>query len=1167
MPIPHERAPFDAPASIDTGYCFVPNADGSFSSASKNNKFTGSLSSKYDADWIIIELQAGKTYTFTLEGDGKGAGGDTDTLEDPILMLLDAKGGLVMENDDIMAVRSLESHLMFTPPQDGKYHLSVSAFTGNPGQANAGSYTLTVQERPAGPADVLGHDDEADKLVGTDGGEKIESYGGNDVIDAGAGDDDIDAGEDNDLITGGAGADMIDGGDDNDGEWVNEDAGFYNTGGDTVSYRYSTEGQQVTINLRGGLASGGHAEGDVLENIENVIGAMNAMNMLTGDRGDNYLEGGSMMDVLLGDRGDDQLIGHGGDDELEGGDGNDILNGGGGADTLTGGDGDDWASYSHSAMGVTVRLHARTAMGGDAEGDEWGDLVTVEYDNPDPEASAGERVLEETVPDIIHLIGSGNSDRLAGDSRANHIRGGGGDDAVYGGPGGGNDMLWGEGGHDRIFGGLGDDTMWGGGGNDLLSGGPGDDKSYGGMGSDMIYATVAGNGEVNDSVINGDDPDPDGDGALTGNDPRATDTVSFDKVKRGVHTGENNELEGDSVTPDADDAPFTLGTHATNIENIIGSSYDDSLRGDSGNNLIEGGDGADYLDGGSGDGGNPDSDTVSYENSDRDVTIELNDTAGTAGIAIGGHAQGDVIINFENVTGSRDYGDELRGNTGANILKGLGGDDEIAGGAGSDTIEGGAGADELDGGTSTASADNATDDGVDTEPDTLSYATSDAGVSVNLSVNTVSGGHAEGDEIAVQRGVYDHDGDNDAETDALDVSTFESVIGSMYDDRLTGDHRDNTLNGHAGNDTLRGLAGMDILIGGPGADSLDGGEDKGEDRENTVPGATEGGRDSASQDFASYETSMAAGVTVDLDARKGTGGDAMGDTYRNIEAYKGSPNGDTFIAGEGADVIDAGMEGANGDNTKDTISYEQSETGVKINLQEILSRAAADEDEEYVIGGAVDADNADDPNAHDENDMNFAVGDMLEGFENVTGSQFADTLTALETGSTLRGLGGNDDLNGAAGGDTLMGGAGRDMLDGGDGNDTVVGGAGDDVMTGGGGNNTFVFSPNDGAGSVDVITDFGSEGSRSDAIDLSAFGLDPEDLLANISVVTAGDNDLEVRIDLRDFDGGIIILEGVSDLAAVIENPGTPEAMLHEYDTKLGTDTEAFDTGDGGFIL
>ena len=68
MPIPNESASKDAPASLDTGYCFVPNEEGAFTSASKNNTFMGSLSSKFDEDWVIIELQAGKEYTFTLNG-------------------------------------------------------------------------------------------------------------------------------------------------------------------------------------------------------------------------------------------------------------------------------------------------------------------------------------------------------------------------------------------------------------------------------------------------------------------------------------------------------------------------------------------------------------------------------------------------------------------------------------------------------------------------------------------------------------------------------------------------------------------------------------------------------------------------------------------------------------------------------------------------------------------------------------------------------------------------------------------------------------------------------------------------------------------------------------------------------------------------------------------
>ena len=242
---------------------------------------------------------------------------------------------------------------------------------------------------------------------------------------------------------------------------------------DTISYMGSAMG--VSINLRGGTASGGDAEGDTLgEDIENVMGSDND-DMLSGSRGDNMLWGFGGNDELYGDRGMDTLFGGMGDDELDGGDGDDTLEGGYGADELTGGGGDDTASYAGSMMGVTVRLHARQAMGGDAEGDTWGDMETVEYDNPDPEAEPEDAVLEETVPDIVHLTGSAMDDILAGDSRANTIMGGGGDDKLYGGPGGGDDKLHGGGGNDMLFGGIGDDTLSGGAGDDVLNGGGGED--------------------------------------------------------------------------------------------------------------------------------------------------------------------------------------------------------------------------------------------------------------------------------------------------------------------------------------------------------------------------------------------------------------------------------------------------------------------------------------------------------------------------------------------------------------------------------------------------------------------------------------------------------------------------------------------------------------------
>ena len=149
-----------------------------------------------------------------------------------------------------------------------------------------------------------------------------------------------------------------------------------------------------------------------------------------------------------------------------------------------------------------------------------------------------------------------------------------------------------------------------------------------------------------------------------------------------------------------------------------------------------------------------------------------------------------------------------------------------------------------------------------------------------------------------------------------------------------------------------------MLIGGPGADVLDGGEDEDEE-DDMVPDPDNAGQMiAASMDTASYVTAM-AGVTVDLHARKGTGGDAEGDTYSNIEQYMGSSNDDTFIASEGIDRVNAGGHGDDdvGKRTDgDTISYEESEEGVTLSVA--LDTGIV----------TVDAANADDG----DNDINFA---------------------------------------------------------------------------------------------------------------------------------------------------------------------------------------------------
>ena len=197
---------------------------------------------------------------------------------------------------------------------------------------------------------------------------------------------------------------------------------------DWVSYRGSDAA--VTVNLADGTVMGGHADGDVLTEIENVIGS-DYGDVLWGDGGANRLEGGE------------------GNDELRGNDGNDKLYGGAGADTLNGGSGDDYAYYLDSAVGVLVRLHNANAVKyGEAEGD--------------------------TLIDIEHLVGSNHNDvSWPGMVKITMLDGGDGDDVLYGGPAGGDDRMYGGNGNDRIFGGKGNDILTGGEGNDYLKGGPG----------------------------------------------------------------------------------------------------------------------------------------------------------------------------------------------------------------------------------------------------------------------------------------------------------------------------------------------------------------------------------------------------------------------------------------------------------------------------------------------------------------------------------------------------------------------------------------------------------------------------------------------------------------------------------------------------------------------
>ena len=136
-------------------------------------------------------------------------------------------------------------------------------------------------------------------------------------------------------------------------------------------------------------------------------------------------------------------------------------------------------------------------------------------------------------------------------------------------------------------------------------------------------------------------------------------------------------------------AGYAEGDNLVSIENVIGSAFSDTLKGDAGANVLTGGAGNDTLEGRGGadtlDGGSG-TDTASYASSTAAVDIDLMRPTQRAG-----DATGDALIAIENLIGS-SFGDNLKGDNGANT---------ITGGAGNDTLDGRNGADVLDGGTGT----------------------------------------------------------------------------------------------------------------------------------------------------------------------------------------------------------------------------------------------------------------------------------------------------------------------------------------------------------------------------------------------------------------------------------------------------------------------------------
>ncbi|MCI8211642.1 hypothetical protein AUC61_19105 [Pseudomonas sp. S25] len=176
-------------------------------------------------------------------------------------------------------------------------------------------------------------------------------------------------------------------------------------------------------------------------------------------------------------------------------------------------------------------------------------------------------------------------------------------------------------------------------------------------------------------------------------------------------------------------------------------------------------------------------------------TTPNHESAYTVSDGHGGSDSAAVNISYQE-------GCTLLGTTGDDVLLAGAGDDSLHGGDGNDVLSGGAGNNYLYGDNGNdilfSEAGNEVLDG-GAGNNTASYALAESGVTVSTA----------------QLGPQNTGG---AGTDTL--INIQNLIGSDYDDHLSGDYEANIINGGAGNDVLTGGLGNDTLTGGAGHDTF-----------------------------------------------------------------------------------------------------------------------------------------------------------------------------------------------------------------------------------------------------------------------------------------------------------------------------------------------------------
>ncbi|WP_223275015.1 calcium-binding protein, partial [Tateyamaria sp. syn59] len=903
-------------------------------------------------------------------------------------------------------------------------------------------------------------DNTSEILNGTNDADLIDANGGNDTVNGLGGDDTIFGDGGNDILSGGDGDDSIRGGDGEDTLIGGEGADFLDGDGgdDIVSYADSDEGIRIGLNF--GVGSGGHAEGDRLDDIDGIIGSdFNDRLDVNANRSNLFFDGGDGFDSLFLN-------------EFQ-----DLRN-----DTLL------------NFERIVIADSTSGRVGFNIKSDQLADLEEINV-----RSFSGDVDLFFDMENFVNADLSGIN--FTGFDRNDTIRVEGENDADFIIGSTENDEINARSGNDTIDGGDGDDTIFGGNGDDILIGGAGADELNGGDNRDTVsYADSAERVIVslNRGVGVGGDAEGDtysGIDGFIGSDHNDRLRLEEDRNNVGLDGGDGfdtlelrqfQEFRNDTIS-NFEDILINDSTGGRKGFNINSSQLDDieriRINDTSADTAV---DIAIIMDGADVDlsqiefVGFTDNDIIRViGESDRDVMI-----GSTGKDSLDGGSGNDLLEG-------REGDDRLEGDNGKDTLNGGEGDDSLFGGDNDDLLIGGAGADFMDGGSGEDVAD---------------YSASNAAVAVDLAADTGSGGHAEGDTVRAIDGVIGSafgdtlDGDGRANQffgeDGNDTITGgsgdDTIRGGEGNDSLSGGNDQDEISGGVGNDRLFGDAGNDVLDGGDGNDLFLGGTGNdiqigGNGNDFFFGGA---GLDihigGNGFDIVSYRDATSA-VTLNMKAPNAGAGDADGDSFFDIEVIEGSDFNDNFI-GDSQDTIfrsGAGADTVDGGAGIDTADYVRSDEGVEIDLRETIQS-----------GGD-------------------AQGDVLLNIENVSGSNFDDEILGDAQDNRLRGRDGNDRLNGRAGNDTLEGGAGRDTITGGEGDDTILGDEGDDIVAGntgedvidlGAGNDRAVWRNGDGSDTVD-----GGDGFDTQFVRLA------EDAANLVTISADGDRTAFERTNLGNF--------------------------------------------------